>query len=116
MRISKHFARYEIACRCGCGFDSMDAETLMVADMVREFVGKPVSVNSGARCEKHNRLVGGSPYSQHLLARAMDLKVEDPLEVYNFLCEKFPRKYGIGLYQGFVHIDTRTHGPARWYG
>lgn len=112
--LSKHFSRHEIACKCGCGFNSMDAETLRVADEVRDFVGKPITPSSGARCPAYNRKVGGVSFSQHVLARAMDLPVDNPREVYAYLHQKYPDRYGLGLYRTFVHIDTRSTGPARW--
>lgn len=111
---SKYFSRKEIACKCGCGFDSMDSETLQVADAVREHLGVPVVCNSGCRCPEHNEKIGGAKLSQHVRARAMDLAVADTQAVYDWLCEQYPDKYGFGLYKTFVHIDTRTNGPARW--
>jgi uncharacterized protein YcbK (DUF882 family) len=113
-KISKYFNRHEVACKCGCGFDSMDAETLKLADEVREFEGRPITPRSGARCKEHNTKVGGGKRSQHLYARAMDLPVTSPDEVYAYLCAKYPGMYGFGVYDTFVHIDTRTNGPARW--
>jgi len=112
--ISKHFNRKEFACKCGCGFDTVDVKTLELAEEVRQFTGKPVIVHSGCRCATHNRMVGGAPNSQHKKARAADLGVDNPLEVYNYLCKKYPDMYGFGLYSTFVHVDTRTNGPARW--
>ena len=35
-------------------------------DPIREKFGKPITVTSGYRCEKLNKLVGGKPNSQHL--------------------------------------------------
>jgi uncharacterized protein YcbK (DUF882 family) len=113
-KISEFFTRDEIACKCGCGFDSMDAETLKVADEVRWFVGESITPTSGCRCYDHNIRVGGSKKSQHVRARAMDLPVRNPREVYDWLCTVYPDKYGFGVYKTFVHIDTRTDGPARW--
>lgn len=116
MKISKHFTRKEIACKCGCGFDSMDVETLSIADEAREFVGHSITPSSGARCPTHNRNVGGSSKSQHVKARAMDLPVDDPVALYNYLDEKYPDQYGFGLYETFVHIDSRSGNAARWKG
>lgn len=115
-KISEYFYRHEIACKCGCGFDSMDAQTLRIADEVREFTGQSITPSSGARCFKYNRsdAVKSNDDSQHPLARAMDLPVENPRKVYEFLCEKYPHQYGFGLYETFVHIDTRSGVPARW--
>ena len=115
-KLSKHFTREEVACRCGCGFDSMDVETIKIAEEVRELIGGPVQVGSGCRCESHNRDVGGASKSLHVQARAMDLYVPHPERVYDWLCLKYPSKYGFGVYKTFVHVDTRTGAPARWRG
>lgn len=114
--ISQHFSRHEIACKCGCGLDSMDGETLKIADEVREFTGRSITPSSGARCYEYNRTdtVGSNDLSQHPRCRAMDLPVPDPKKVYDWLCEKYPDRHGFGIYRTFVHIDTRTGGPARW--
>lgn len=42
-------------------------------DPIREKFGKPITVTSGYRCEKLNKLVGGNPNSQHLKGQAADL-------------------------------------------
>lgn len=42
-------------------------------DPVRESWGKPIRVNSGYRCPKLNKAVGGVPNSQHLKGEAADL-------------------------------------------
>ena len=114
--LSEHFSRHEFACKCGCGRDTIDAETLKLCEIVREFVGYPVTVASGYRCEIHNRRVGGGTRSQHLYGRAADLVVTDPASVYEMLCKRFPDEFGFGRYGTFVHVDTRSNGPARWYG
>ena len=116
--ISKYFNRSEIACKCECGFDTMDGETLKLADRCREFVGHSITPSSGARCLNYNRLSaskggpGSNDRSQHPRGRAMDLPVKDPKALYDYLCDKYPDKYGFGLYKTFVHIDTKS-GPAR---
>jgi len=116
MKISKYFTRDEIACKCACGFDSMDVITLQIADDAREFVNEPITPSSGCRCVSHNRSVGGAKNSQHVQARAIDLPVSNPKALYDYLCDKYPNKHGFGLYDSFVHIDSRTNGGARWNG
>jgi len=117
-KISKHFTRAEVACKCGCGFDSMDIETLKVADEARDFADESITPSSACRCRKHNTKVTKKPRSksQHLRARAMDLPVSNPRALYDYLCAKYPNQYGFGLYKTFVHVDTRSNGPARWKG
>ena len=115
-KISKHFTRAEVACKCGCGFDSMDIETLKVADEARDLADESITPSSACRCDEHNAAVGGAKNSQHPKARAMDLPVSNPRALYDYLCAKYPNQYGFGLYKTFVHIDTRSNGPARWKG
>ena len=42
-------------------------------DPIREKFGKPITITSGYRCDKLNKLVGGKPNSQHLKGQAADL-------------------------------------------
>lgn len=44
-----------------------------VLDPLREMFGKPIYVNSGFRCEKLNKAVGGVITSQHLKGMAADI-------------------------------------------
>lgn len=111
--ISTYFSRHEIACKCGCGFDTMDAETLVIADIVRVYNAASITPSSGCRCPPRNKQEDGGDESQHLIARAMDLPVKRPKAMYYYLCKRFPNKYGFGLYRTFVHVDSRKH-EARW--
>ncbi len=117
-RISPHFSRHEFACRCGCGFDTVDSEVLNILETVRPHYMVQVTITSGCRCEEHNKAVGGSKNSQHVKARAVDFQVKDreAVEVYDFLNSLFPDELGLGLYSGWIHLDTRPNGPARWNG
>lgn len=44
-----------------------------VLDPLREWYGKPITVNSGYRCEALNKAVGGSKTSDHLTGRSVDI-------------------------------------------
>ena len=44
-------------------------------DPLREAWGKPIKVNSGFRCPRLNKEVGGSPSSQHMKGEAADITV-----------------------------------------
>lgn len=47
-------------------------------DPLRDAWGGPIRVNSGYRCPRLNKAVGGSPYSQHQRGEAADITVGTP--------------------------------------
>jgi len=47
----------------------------LLLDPIRTKWGKPIKVNSGYRCSKLNRMVGGVSTSQHVLGEAADIIV-----------------------------------------
>lgn len=116
-QVSPHFYRAEFACKCGCGYDTVDSLTLEILEAVRKHFGSPVTITSGCRCSDHNRRVGGAYNSQHLFARAADIKVEgiEPSAVHAWIDANFPF-VSLGQYSSFTHIDTRSDRPARWIG
>lgn len=48
-----------------------------VLDPLREEWGKPIYVNSGYRCKKLNKLVGGVENSEHITGNAADIDTHD---------------------------------------
>ena len=117
-RVSKHFVREEFECQCGCGFDTVDTELIDVLEHLRVTLSQPIIITSGCRCPSHNEAIGGSKKSQHTLGRAVDFIVKgyDAEQVYNHLDYLYPDQYGLGKYSTWVHLDTRSEGPARWSG
>ncbi len=49
-----------------------------ILDPLREKYGKPITVNSGYRCEALNIAVGGSKTSYHMLGLAADITAGSP--------------------------------------
>lgn len=115
---TEYFKRSEFACKCGCGFDTVDAELLTVLQALRAHFNTVCHIESGCRCVAYNRRVLGATDSQHTKGRAADIVVAGvaPAAVQDYLEKNYPEEYGIGRYQTFTHIDTRTNGPARWTG
>lgn len=113
--LSKNFNRSEFACKCGCGFNTVDAELIKVLQELRNSLCKSITVTSGCRCKTYNKAQGGTEHSQHRKGRAADIVVKDiPSEyVYKYLNENYPNQYGIGSYDDFTHIDTRNE-KRRW--
>lgn len=115
--LSRNFSRKEFACKCGCGFSTVDYELLNVLELVRNHFNSSVTINSASRCSEHNEDIGGSYGSKHKKGIAADIVVKDvdPGKVYRFLDGYAPNKYGIGKYKTFTHIDVRPN-KARWAG
>ena len=115
-QLSENFYRYEFACNCGCGFNSIDTETLAVIQDVRNHFGVVVIVTSASRCVEYNRRIGGARHSQHLVSRAVDFRIPgvSPKKAADYLASIYDGKYGLGRYPNFTHIDTRSGTPARW--
>ena len=76
----KYFRMEEFKCKC-CGQvdfpENIKALVENVLDPAREKLGKPIVVNSGYRCPKHNLEVGGVVNSQHMKGEAADLCCAD---------------------------------------
>lgn len=118
------FSRKEFACKCGCGYQTVDAELLEVLVDLRNFFGRRVFINSANRCEEHNKAEGGAPKkdgqrysgSKHMWGIAADIRVDGhtPDSVAEYLLSKYPNKYGIGRYNSFTHIDVQPGGARRW--
>ena len=112
---ARHVKRAEFACKCGCGLNTIDFAVVAACDAIRAHFDRPLTVTSGCRCEAHNRAVGGSEGSQHLLGRAADIVVEGvPASLVQELARNMQMP-GIGSYDDFTHIDSRN-GRARWQG
>ena len=115
MRLSEHFDRREFACRCGCGFDTVDVALLELLERVRGHFGQPVRVLSGCRCEAHNRAIGGARHSRHLWGQAADIDVlgVHPDDVADWLEGEMAGYGGLGRYDSWTHMDVRST-LARW--
>jgi len=113
--ISRNFNRNEFACKCGCGFDTVDVSLVYVLQTVRNYFGKPVRVTSGCRCFTHNMKVGGVKNSRHKLGKACDFQIDgiSPYRIHVFLTEYFESEYAFGVYDTFNHVDVRAES-SRW--
>ena len=116
-KLSANFRVSEFACKgvgC-CSTSKVDEQLVAYLQQIREHFGKPVTVSSAYRCATHNKSVGGAAGSYHLYGQAADIIVKDtsPADVAKY-AESIGVK-GIGLYETFVHIDTRDN-KSFWYG
>lgn len=73
-----HFGVKEFKCKCGnryCdGYPAYLYEDLLLdLEKMRTFLGSPIFIESGIRCNIHNRNVGGTDKSRHKYGKAIDI-------------------------------------------
>ena len=121
----KNFRIQEFVCHCGCEMppearQNIEALVANVLDPVRDEYGKPIYVNSGYRCEKHNKAVGGVPRSQHMVGQAADisvksekLKVKSELDELARIIVSQGRFDQLIIYPTFLHVSYKRNGNNR---
>jgi len=124
-RLTDNFSLSEFRCKDGTDVpDSLMEHVFLLAEnlqILREEVGKPIRVISGYRTPAYNRRIKGAPKSQHMLAKAADIKISGmtPTEVKEVIVKLIKagrmKSGGVGLYKTFTHYDVRGRN-ARWYG
>jgi len=125
MKLTENFSLHEFRCRDGSDVpeEYMDnvLELAQNLQVLRDYVGKPIRVISGYRSPKYNHKIGGAKRSQHMVAKAGDIKISGltPAEIkaiiVKLIGEGKMKSGGVGLYRTFVHYDVRGRN-ARWYG
>lgn len=115
LQLSPHFRLSEFASKDGSDKVLVDDALVELLEQIREAAGGAVTINSGYRSPAHNAAVGGVSSSQHLYGRAADIVVSgaSPLLVGQIAEYYLDRKGGIGVYQTFTHVDTRSI-RSRW--
>lgn len=100
--------------------------TLCVADTLRDLESVPLIVTSSYRNPAYNMAVGGEKNSYHMRFMALDLLCDNPNKIGHAASllrkckfsipgtnDSFLFKGGIGIYNNFIHIDTRGYN-ADW--
>ena len=123
--LTKNFKLKEFRCRDGSDVpeDLMENVRLLPENLqvLRDHIGKPIRIISGYRSKKYNTKINGAKRSQHMLAKAADIKISrmTPKEVRETILELIQEgkmhSGGVGIYTTFVHYDVRGWN-ARWKG
>jgi uncharacterized protein YcbK (DUF882 family) len=116
-KLSANFKVKEFACTDGSDPIFIDSNLVNVLQKIRTHFGKSVTITSAYRTPGRNKAIGGQAYSQHLYGKAADIKVKgvSPKTVAAYVEKIMPKSGGIGTYNTFTHIDTRST-KARWKG
>jgi len=126
MKLTNNFTKSEFDCKSG---EEMPLEVLenvkllaIQLQKIRDYVGKPIRINSAYRSEAHNEAIGGVKTSQHILGKAADITIDTftPDEVVSIIENMLTNEMlggfyigGLGSYNTFTHVDIRDK-KARW--
>ena len=113
-KLSKNFDSSEFACKCGCGYDTPDAELIRMLQAARDLYGKPIVITSGCRCIKHNRNVGETANSAHITGKAVDIATPTGAaryEIIKALMQAGFSRFGINFKKSFIHADIDDSKP-----
>ena len=124
-QLTKNFNLSEFRCKDGTDVPDEYMENVEKLatnlQVLRDHIGMPIVVISGYRSPKYNRRIGGAKKSQHMLAKAADIKVKGmhPDQVRNEILTLIKQGKmatgGVGRYTTFTHYDVRGWN-ARWSG
>lgn len=114
--VATNFKAREFDCQGNgcCNHTIIDEKLVEYLQNIRTHFGKPVYLTA-YRCQTHNaRTPNAAPNSYHIYGQAADFHIDgvSPKEIAKY-AESIGVK-GIGLYDTFVHIDTREN-KSFWY-
>ena len=125
-QITKHFKYTDCACRC-CGellIIELIYQHMSKLESLRQECGFRIIIESGHRCKKNNKMVGGAPESMHLKFATdvrpvrekhdTDATLEVKLHTLGLLAIAHGFT-GIGTYDTFRHLDCRQE-KVQWEG
>ena len=126
MKLTHNFSKSEFECKSGeeMPLDVLENVKLLAIQLqkIREYVGKPIRINSAYRSEAHNEAIGGVKTSQHILGKAADITIDTftPDEVVSIIENMLTNEMlggfyigGLGSYNSFTHVDIRDK-KSRW--
>lgn len=122
-KITNNFSLQEFNSKCGREIpDNVLPNIIQLAknlQVLRDSLGKTISITSGYRSPQHNKKIGGAKDSQHIKGMAADIKVsgmtpkEVALVIEGLIEQGKIKQGGIGIYPSWVHYDIRGT-KARW--
>ncbi len=113
MQLSENFRSEEFKCPV-CGSDTMDVEFIGMLQRARFIAGIPFHINSGFRCEEHNRskAVGGKPNSAHLRGLAADVACIHSGDRWRIVDAALRAGFKrLGVSSTFIHLDCDNSLP-----
>jgi uncharacterized protein YcbK (DUF882 family) len=122
-KITNNFSLEEFKCKDGSDIPNDVLPNIIELaknlQVLRDAIGKSITINSGYRSQKYNAKIGGVKNSQHVKGKASDLRVsgmtpkEVALVIEGLIESGKMKQGGIGIYPNFTHYDIRGV-KARW--
>jgi uncharacterized protein YcbK (DUF882 family) len=122
-KITTNFSLEEFKCKDGSDIPNDVLKNIIELaknlQVLRDAIGKSITINSGYRSPKYNAKIGGVKNSQHVKGKASDLRVsgmtpkELALIIEGLIEQGKMKEGGIGVYPNFTHYDIRGV-RARW--
>ena len=113
-----HISEFDSPDEPGSGA-GMSRKFLRMLDEARGIANVPFKINSGYRTVSHNKKVGGSENSSHLIGVAADISCTTSAKRYRILAALIAVGFTrIGIASTFIHVDndaTKTPGVAWTY-
>jgi uncharacterized protein YcbK (DUF882 family) len=121
--MTKNFKLSEFQCKSGAPMpadvEMKIRELAANLQVLRDHLGKPITITSGYRSPAHNKAIGGAQFSRHVIGDAADFKVAgmQPKAVVavieQLIAEGKMQQGGLKAYASWIHYDCRNV-KARW--
>ena len=108
----RNFKSEEFMCRCGCKRVLIANKLIVILQMLRDHLQKPVVITSAYRCPSWNKKVGGVSSSAHVFGLAVDIACVSSGDRYKIV--RFLQSNGverIGIAKNFIHFDIDEEKP-----
>lgn len=111
MNPTENFSISEFDCPC-CQTNFMQDSFISALQVARDYLGRPIHINSGFRCPVHNGRVGGVSESSHMAGLASDLHCNHSQSRYLLIGSLLRAGFNrIGIYKYFIHVDRDPTKP-----
>jgi zinc D-Ala-D-Ala carboxypeptidase len=116
----KHFVPKDFTCTCEGFCDHPGVISLQVVaklDKLSDLIGRPITILSGTRCERHNARIRGKRLSSHVPASgvsyAADVYCPDAGFRFAFMEAALLEFKRIGIGKNHIHVDDHPDFPGR---
>lgn len=117
MKLTANFSKAEFESKDGSPmpFDVLQNIQVLAEQLqlIRDEIGKPISITSGYRSANHNARIGGAKHSYHVRGMAADIQVAGmhPMDVKKVILKLMNDgrilKGGLKAYKSWTHYDIR---------